>query len=85
MESNRQTGRTTRIVNFAVDQLFSVGEVIITDHTVFEYENVPLSAIKLFRERVEREVGFRSLGTIKIESNIDKVFGRSVLQFKVKI
>jgi hypothetical protein len=37
IEINRRTGRTTRIVNFAVEQLHSVGEVIVTDHTVFEY------------------------------------------------
>jgi hypothetical protein len=33
----RQTGRTSRIIDFAVDQLFSCGEVIFTDHTAFEY------------------------------------------------
>lgn len=33
---NRQTGRTTRIAQFAVDQLLSVGECIVTDHIVFE-------------------------------------------------
>lgn len=32
----RQTGRTTRIVNFAIDQLLSCGNVIITDHAIFE-------------------------------------------------
>lgn len=32
----RQTGRTTRIAQFAVDQLLSVGECIVTDHIVFE-------------------------------------------------
>ena len=32
----RQTGRTTRIVNFAIDQLLSCGNVVITDHATFE-------------------------------------------------
>lgn len=32
----RQTGRTTRIVNFAIEQLLSCGNVIITDHAIFE-------------------------------------------------
>jgi hypothetical protein len=35
----RQTGRSSRIADFAVDQLYSVGEVIVTDHTTFEYPN----------------------------------------------
>lgn len=32
----RHTGRTTRIVNFAIDQLLSCGNVVITDHAIFE-------------------------------------------------
>jgi hypothetical protein len=32
----RQTGRTSRIAQFAVDQLKSVGQVIVTDHIAFE-------------------------------------------------
>jgi hypothetical protein len=35
----RQTGRSSRIADFAVDQLYSIGEVIVTDHTTFEYPN----------------------------------------------
>lgn len=33
----RQTGRTTRIAQFAVDQLLSVGEVIVADHIVYQF------------------------------------------------
>lgn len=32
----RRTGRTTRIVNFAIDQLLSCGNVVIADHAIFE-------------------------------------------------
>lgn len=32
----RATGRTTRIVNFAIEQLLSCGNVVITDHAIFE-------------------------------------------------
>jgi hypothetical protein len=32
----RQTGRTSRIVDYAIDQIFSCGNVIVTDHYMFE-------------------------------------------------
>jgi hypothetical protein len=35
-ERLRQTGRTSRIVDFAIDQLFTVGSTIVTDHTALE-------------------------------------------------
>jgi hypothetical protein len=35
----RQTGRTSRIVDFAIDQLFSCGNVIVADHYVFESDS----------------------------------------------
>jgi hypothetical protein len=35
----RQTGRTTRIANYAIDQLLSCGNVIVTDHFVFESDS----------------------------------------------
>jgi hypothetical protein len=39
-ERLRQTGRTSRIVDFAIDQLFTVGSTIVTDHTALEgYDN----------------------------------------------
>ena len=44
----RQTGRTSRIVDFAIDQLYSVGEVILTDHTAFEYPGITQSKIQFF-------------------------------------
>ncbi len=35
IESNRQSGKTTRIINNVIEQLYSVGQCIATDHTVF--------------------------------------------------
>lgn len=35
----RQTGRTSRIVDFTIDQLFSCGNVIVADHHVFEFNS----------------------------------------------
>jgi hypothetical protein len=59
----RQTGRTTRIVQHVVDQLFSVGTCVATDHVVYEYENPKLSMLGYFKEKVEREIEFRSHGS----------------------
>lgn len=70
MEKNRQTGRTTRIVNHVVNELFSVGGCIATDHTVFEYEKVPLTGLQCFIERVEDLVTLQSRGINKVKSTI---------------
>lgn len=32
----RRNGRTTRIANYAIDQLLDCGNVIVTDHFVFD-------------------------------------------------
>jgi hypothetical protein len=39
-ETLRQTGRTSRIVDFAIDQLFTVGSTIVTDHTALEGHDI---------------------------------------------
>lgn len=56
----RQTGRTSRIINFAVEQLWSVGGVIVTDHTSFEYEcennmRMMQEMAQQIREKIERD------------------------------
>jgi hypothetical protein len=33
----RQSGRTTRIANFVVEQLYTSGQCIATDHVMYEY------------------------------------------------
>jgi hypothetical protein len=48
----RQTGRTSRIADFTIDQLFSVGECIVTDHYVFEYPSAGESHLQHFISKV---------------------------------
>lgn len=48
----RQTGRTSRIVDFTIDQLCSVGECIVTDHYVFEYPVAGPSHLQHFISKV---------------------------------
>ncbi len=52
----RRTGRTTRIVNFTVEQLLSVGEVVITDHTTFEFSGRNVNMINHFIDQVKRRI-----------------------------
>lgn len=52
-KEHRQTGRSTRIINFVIDQLYSAGEVIITDHVSFEYRGkIKQNDTQIFIDRV---------------------------------
>tara|TARA_R110000796_G_scaffold159388_5_gene276212 strand:- start:104 stop:373 length:270 start_codon:yes stop_codon:yes gene_type:complete len=69
----RQTGRTSRIVNFAVDQLYSVGEVIVTDHTAFECPDKCGDSLKYFADTVERRFTLSGNGTKRVDFKIIKL------------
>jgi hypothetical protein len=71
----RQTGRTTRIVQHVVEQLYSVGTCVATDHIVYEF-TPKIKMLKHFKEMVEREVQFRSHGSKTIKTsyvNIEEI------------
>ena len=65
----RQTGRTTRIVQHVVEQLYNVGTCIATDHTVYEYPP-RIEMVRHFEERVKREVSVNSNGLKTVNSTI---------------
>lgn len=52
----RRTGRTTRIKNFIVEQLMSVGGCVATDHTSFEQPGVPLDSLRHLIRSVEKDI-----------------------------
>lgn len=81
----RQSGRTSRIVNFVVDQLFSVGECIATDHVTFEYEKIPQTTIMQFIDRVEHAFNMCSFGSHDLKWEIINVDGRKLVHFKIKL
>lgn len=81
MENNRQTGKTARIINHVVDQLFSVGKCISTDHTTFEFEKLPKDQIDYFIEKVERRINFESNGLAKVNSRILDIGGKKMVEF----
>jgi hypothetical protein len=71
----RQTGRTTRIVQHVVEQLYSVGTCIATDHIVYEF-TPKIKMLKPFKEKVKREIQFRSHGSKTIKTsyvNIEEI------------
>ena len=62
-EKMRQTGRTTRIVQYVAEQLYNVGTCIATDHIVYEYTPT-FKMLHHFREKVEREKKCEELGGV---------------------
>lgn len=87
MEHARCTGRSNRIINFIVEQLVSIGEVIATDHTVFEYPGKVNNTVLLhFIERVQQRirVEYRHLDK-NIDGKIIKLEnGIKVIHFTLK-
>jgi hypothetical protein len=79
----RQTGRTSRIIDFVVGQLFSIGRCIATDHIVFEYDKTSQINVKHFIERVERRISIDSHGRMKVNSKIIKVDDVYMVDFKL--
>jgi hypothetical protein len=83
IERLRQTGKTTRIANFVIDQLYSVGEVIVTDHTSFEFPtHNNTSSIESLIEKVYRLIEATSSGNVKIEHIIIKSNNIKLIWFK---
>ena len=79
----RQTGRTTRIVQYVVDQLYNVGTCVATDHVDYESPTPELSMLTHFKEKVERDVEFRSYGSKKVKSSHVKVDGVPYMKFEL--
>jgi ribosome biogenesis protein Nip4 len=81
----RQTGRTSRIINFVVDQLFSVGRCIATDHTVFEFDKLPMKNLDFFIRKVEERILISSNGEMKVSSKVIRVDDVYMVDFKLSI
>jgi hypothetical protein len=81
----RQTGKSARIIDFVIDQLFSIGEVIITDHPVFEYPDVDHSKyLNDFAEKVTKRFANVNAKPVKLEWEILTVNRFKIIHFKVK-
>jgi len=85
IEMLRQSGKTTRIANFVIDQLHSVGEVIVTDHTSFEFSDIDnMSSIRNLIEKVEKLDAANSPGNREIEHEFIEVDGIKLIRFKLR-
>jgi hypothetical protein len=65
----RRTGRTTRIVQYVVEQLHNVGTCIATDHTVYEYAP-KIEMVKHFEKEVKNKIYSDSKGVKTVNSAI---------------
>ena len=85
IERLRRTGKTTRIANFVIDQLHSVGEVIVTDHSSFEFpESNVTSSLQLLIDKVEKLDAANSPGNREIEHEFVEVGGIKLIRFKLR-
>jgi hypothetical protein len=82
LEKMRQTGRTTRIVQYVVEQLYSVGTCIATDHVAYEH-GITRQILNHFEEMVRREIELRSHGSKKIKTTHLKVEEIPYIKFEV--
>jgi hypothetical protein len=80
----RQTGRTTRIVQHVVEQLFNTGKCISTDHIVYEYSNIGKNSLLEFVDKVRRQVETYSHGSKTIDSEFIKVKDYNMVYFTMK-
>ena len=81
----RQTGRTSRIVNFTIDQLFSVSECIVTDHYVFEYPSAGEKHLQYFISKVYDRFGLLNHNENKyLDHSIVKLNKVPMIHFKIK-
>jgi hypothetical protein len=84
IERLRQTGKTTRIANFVIDQLHSVGEVIVTDHTSFEFpESNNTSSIRNLIEKVEKLDAANSPGNRRVVWEIFDMQDTKLIRFRM--
>jgi hypothetical protein len=82
-EKMRQTGRTTRIVQYVAEQLYNVGTCIATDHIVYEYTPT-FKMMQHFKEKVEREIEVKSNGSNSVKSTQITVDGIPYIKFELK-
>ena len=82
-EKMRQSGRTTRIVQYVAEQLYNVGTCIATDHIVYEYTPT-FKMLQYFKEKVEREIEVKSNGYNSVKSTQITVDGIPYIKFELK-
>lgn len=70
VRQGRQTGRTTKIAMFAATQLFEIGQVIVTDHTIFEFRTVREDTLRHLIQKIDQMYHSMIGSRIYSENNI---------------
>jgi hypothetical protein len=81
----RQSGRTSRIADFAIDQLYSVGECIVTDHIIFEYPSLKSRHLQNLIDKVRFRFEMTSYGNSTVSHEIIKMGKVPMVHFKIII
>jgi len=79
----RRTGRTRRIVNHTVEQLMSVGEVIVTDHIVYEFPDTSQRMLQPFVDNVKGEVKLKFSPDVILEHKFIRVLDKWMIHFNL--
>ncbi len=71
----RQSGRTTRIANFVVEQLYASGQCIATDHVMYEYSGRINStrALRNLIDKVREQIRIGSGGRLECSHRIVRI------------
>ena len=80
----RQTGRTSRIANFVVEQLFNVGTCIATDHVVYEH-TASSKHVRHLEEMVKRDIEIKTKGRNSVKTTVLKIEGVPYVKFELKL
>lgn len=79
----RATGRTSRIVDFVVDELFQHGQCISTDHIAYEDDRISMTELIPFVTKVLERVKYSTQEKNKAIYNVQKVNDIYVVHFKM--
>jgi hypothetical protein len=79
----RATGRTSRIVDFVVDQLFQHGQCVSTDHITYENDRISMTELIPFVTKVIERIKHSTQEKNKAIYNIQKVNDIYVVHFKM--
>ncbi len=78
----RQTGRTTMIVQYVIEQLDTVGTCVVTDHVDYEF-GATRQILNHFEGMVRREMELRTHNSKKIKTTHLKVEEIPYIKFEV--
>jgi|LakMenE01Jun11ns_1017448.scaffolds.fasta_scaffold9903381_3 hypothetical protein len=74
----RQSGRTTRIANFVVDQLYTCGKCIATDHVAYDLRGDSFRMLTHLIDKVKEQIRINSNGRLQCNHRIVRLEGTGI-------